>query len=240
MSPAATPRRIRPPAPGGLFTESFGALELARLTWYLPQLLTLRPTTRQRVLVMPGFGAGDESTLLLRAYLNALGHRAEGWNLGRNSGDVPALLDASVRKVAELQRQTGEPVSLVGWSLGGYIAREVARELPGLVTRVITLGSPVVGGPKYTAVAGVFGARGESLDAIEAMVDARYAVPLRVPVTAIFSKRDRVVAWQACIDDRSPEVEHVEVRTTHIGLGFAPEVYRIVADRLARSATKAA
>ena len=96
------------------------------------------------------------------------------------------------------------------------------------------MGTPIVGGPKYTRVGEGYRRRGVDLDAIEAQVRARYAVPLRVPVTAIYSRGDGIVAWRACIDHFSPDVEHVEVGTTHLGLGFSADVYRVIAERLAR------
>jgi pimeloyl-ACP methyl ester carboxylesterase len=235
-----TPQSRRRAAPAWLLAEGLGTLELGRLVLHWPRLLTRPRGQGRRVLVFPGFGAGDESTLVLRSYLNALGYRAAGWGLGRNDGNVPTLLAAARSRVVRESERAGEPVLLVGWSLGGYLAREVARERPQQVARVITLGSPVVGGPKYTALASWFAGGADELDRIEAAVAARYRVPLRVPVTAIYSRRDRIVAWQACIDYHSPRVEHVEVDTTHIGLGFAPEVYELVADRLPRSGTSVA
>ena len=103
------------------------------------------------------------------------------------------------------------------------------------MTRVITLGSPVVGGPKYTASHRYYLRQGYDLDEIEATVAARDKVPLNVPVTAIYSKRDGVVTWQACIDRVNPGTEHVEVGTSHLGLGLSPDVYSIIARRLAES-----
>jgi pimeloyl-ACP methyl ester carboxylesterase len=124
-------------------------------------------------------------------------------------------------------------VRLIGWSLGGYLAREAARERPREIERVVTLGSPVVGGPKYTVVGHYYARQGYDLDEIEAAVAQRDRTPLKVPVTAVYSRADGVVAWRACIDSANECVEHVEVATTHLGLGFSPEVYRIVAERLA-------
>ncbi len=128
----------------------------------------------------------------------------------------------------------GRPISLVGWSLGGYLAREIARDLPSRVERVVSFGSPVIGGPKYTTAGRVYERRGIDVDQIERTVEERKRVPLRVPVTAIYSRRDGVVAWQACIDNENNDlIEHIEVEATHLGLGFNPEVFRIVARRLA-------
>jgi hypothetical protein len=98
---------------------------------------------------------------------------------------------------------------------------------------VITLGTPVIGGPKYTVVARRFHRRGIDIEAIAAEVEMRNRIAFTTPVLALYSRRDAVVAWQACIDANAQNVEHIEVRTTHIGFGFSPEVYKIIAQRLA-------
>jgi pimeloyl-ACP methyl ester carboxylesterase len=131
--------------------------------------------------------------------------------------------------VEEAVGQAGEKIVLVGWSLGGYLAREFAREHPALVRRVVTLGSPVIGGPRYTATARKYAAQGHDLEELERAVASRYATPLSVPVTALYSKRDGIVAWRACIDRWSPEVTHVEVDETHLGLVLSPRTLQIVA-----------
>lgn len=225
---------ITPPATTALTNELWGILELPRLLLRLPHLAVQPRGGGEPVLVLPGYGAGDGSTAVLRGYLSLLGWNAIGWNLGRNHGDVPALLPQVVACVERAAEAHGQPVRLVGWSLGGYLAREAARERPALVTRVVTLGSPVVGGPKYTAVAPAYRRLGIDLDAIETEIDARNRTPLPVQITAVYSRHDGIVAWEACIDHWSEAVEHVEVTTTHLGLGFAPEVLAIVAERLAR------
>ena len=224
-------RELTAPAPSALLNEWLTPLQLSFALPQLPALATAPRGSGEPVLVWPGFGAGNASTVILRRFLRYLGHDPRGWPLGRNNGDVLAMLGALGN---ELERVAASgPVNLVGWSLGGYLAREVARDYPHLVKRVITLGSPVVGGPKYTAVASFFNSQPGALDDIERAVDERYQIPLQVPVTAIYSKVDGVVAWQACIDQLSPDVEHVEVTSSHVGLGFAPQALRVVADRLA-------
>ena len=224
---------IQAPSPKGLLGEVRGLVELPRLLIRLPDLARQPRGNGQRVLVLPGYGADDASTALLRAYLRFLRYRPLGWGFGRNRGQVPELLPRVTKRVEELAREEGAPIRLIGWSLGGYLAREAARELPHAVRQVITLGSPVVGGPKYTTVAGAYRRRGIDVDAIEAEVAARNRRPLDTRVTAIYSRSDGVVAWQACIDRHGSNVEHVEVETTHLGLGLSPDVFEIIATRLA-------
>lgn len=225
---------LEAPGPASLLGEARSLLELPRLLLRAPELLRQPRGRGGRVLVLPGYGAGDASTGVLRAYLAWLGHRPHGWGLGSRREDVPQLLPRVVARLESLARAEGGPIALIGWSRGGVLAREAARERPAAARRVITLGTPVIGGPKYTAVAVAYRRRGIDLDAIEAQVAARNREPLPVPVTAIYSRSDGVVAWRACIDPVEDRTEHVEVDTTHVGLGFSPEVFAIIAQRLAR------
>jgi len=224
-----------PPPRLALLLEPAGLLEPIRLAARSRQLSGLPRGDGAPVMVLPGFGTGDAATWALRRFLAYLGYDVQGWGLGRNHGRVPELLLQVIAALEDLAARHGRPVHLVGWSLGGYIAREAARDRPDLVTLVITLGSPVVGGPKYTASHRYYVRQGYDLDEIEAAVAARDNIPLSVPVTAIYSKRDGVVTWQACIDRINPGTEHVEVGASHLGLGLSPDVYSIVARRLART-----
>jgi pimeloyl-ACP methyl ester carboxylesterase len=215
-----------------------GVTVLPRLLLALPRLSQFARGHREPVLLLPGFGAGDASNAVLNAMLRYLGYRVYGWGMGVNRGDVEDLLPKIERLVRRIRDDDGQKVRLVGWSLGGYLAREVARDAPEAVDRVITLGSPVVGGPKYTRVGAAYRAAGYDVDEIARKVEARYETPIRVPVTAVYCKADGIVDWRACIDHRTPGVEHVEVRATHFSLGFDPKVLEIVADRLAARPAK--
>jgi len=209
-------------------------LEYAALRLALPWLRRSAPRgTGQPVLVVPGFATDDRWTSTLCAFLRDIGYRAHGWGLGRNHGNVGKLIPHVIERVAELSTAHGTPIGLVGWSLGGYLAREVARERTDLVDRVVTLGAPVIGGPKYTASARYYRRKGYDVDAIEQHVEERDAKPIETPVVALYSRSDGVVAWRACIDDKSPRVEHHEVFSSHLGLIFSPVVYRRVAALLA-------
>lgn len=224
---------LQPPHLSGMIREARVLLELPRLLFRFPVLARQPRGSGQPVLVLPGYGAGDFSTAFLQGYLRFLGYRVRGWGKGRTSGEVKNLMPRVLKRLMSLARKSGQEVTLVGWSLGGYLAREAARERPDLVRRVITLGTPVVGGPKYTIVARHFHRRGVDMDAMEAEIELRNQTSLRMPVTAIYSRTDAVVAWRACIDRNGSNVEHVEVRSTHLGFGFSAEVYKIIAQRLA-------
>ncbi len=222
------------PEPSSLAALKELRLPLDALRW-APTWATMKAhkaKTPRTVILLPGFGASPTSMRPMEAYLRKCGHRVQDWGLGRNTGAAKAFrlkLEAIVKKAKAAHRQ---PVVLVGWSLGGFIAREYAREHPEDVRQVITLGSPVIGGPRYTATAGRYRKQGHDLDQLEQNVKDRYKTPLTTPVTAIYSKRDGVVAWEACIDRWSPNVKHVEVSETHVGLGFAPGVMRMIADSI--------
>ena len=220
------------PSRWALLNESRFFWDVASSMARLPLLATLPRGDGDPVLVLPGFAASDASTLPLRTFLRVLGHDAHGWNLGTNRGDVAALLPRVIAQVERRSVATGKRVRLVGWSLGGVLAREAARDRPELVERVVTMGSPIVG-PRYTAVGRAYAMRGYDFDAIEAAIAERERTPLRVPITAIYSKYDGIVAWQGCIDRHNEHVEHLEVSSSHTALGVHADVYALVARRLA-------
>ncbi len=219
------------PDPRTVLGEATWPLEWARLG-RRGRVLAGQPRGHDEpVRVLPGLSASDASTAALRRYLRRLGYDARGWELGRNTGDVPRLAAAELAIVADDAARRGQRVHLVGWSLGGVIAREIARERPDLVAQVITFGSPVVGGPRHTSLARMFPP--EQVQEIERRIAERNATPITVPITAIHSRRDGVVGWQACVDSDSPQADNLEVRSTHLGMGIDPDVWRIVAQRLA-------
>lgn len=167
----------------------------------------------------------------IRRYLRWLGHDARTWGLGTNMGDPQRDAELMAASVSRLAEEAGRPVALVGWSLGGVIAREVARRDPHVVSQVITYGTPVVGGPNHTVAARTY--EPAERDRVERLIEeVNAADPIRVPVTTIFTRRDGVVSWPACIDRTTPGVRHVEVRSTHIGLGIDPDVWWVVAGAL--------
>src|SRR5262245_8835188 len=171
-------------------------------------LLAMSPRgDRHPVLVLPGLGGDDTSTMPLRWFLSRLGYRTFGWSLGVNTGPTQRVVDGIGRLVDEVVDTHQQRISVVGWSLGGIFAREVAWRVPDDVRQVVTLGSPLLGSP-----------------------DA----PARVPVTSVYSRSDAIVHWQLSLLPPAPRRESVEVRGSHLGLGHNPPVLVVVADRLAQ------
>jgi pimeloyl-ACP methyl ester carboxylesterase len=225
-------RELRPPSRALALREGLTAFEPARLFLHGPRL-ALQPRGKgDPVVVLPGFGAGDLSTVPLRGYLRSLGHDVHGWGLGQNDGDVQRFVELLTVRVQRLAERHDRKVSLVGWSLGGVVAREVARDHPELVRQVITFGTPVIGGPRYTRAGAAYLQQGFDIDAVEAIIAERERTPITVPITAIYTKGDGVVAWRACLDHLNPQVEHIEVDTTHLGLGIHHRVFIELARRL--------
>jgi pimeloyl-ACP methyl ester carboxylesterase len=187
----------------------------------------------QPVLVIPGFLTGDISTVAIRGFLRSLGYRAYRWGHGRNTGHTARQVPKVIHRLQEIEARHSAPVKLIGWSHGGVLAREAAREAPRLVERIITLGTPVVGGPKYTMAAKWYRDKGVALDELEEIVAQRNQIPLAMKVVAIYSRKDEVVAWRACLDPNPKnQVEHIEVDAGHAELGFSAPVLKLVADKL--------
>lgn len=197
----ARPDRLHP----SFSDEARTAIQPFRLMIKSPTLLR-RSRRRAVVVVLPGLGGNDLSTAPLRWYLQRIGHDVDGWGLGLHRPQVTVTLGRFVESLERRVEAAGKPIVLVGWSLGGVVAREAARDRPDLVEQVITFGSPI------NAV--------------------RRRRPIRVPVTTIYSRRDGVVDWRQAIDTDNPSATNIEVDSSHLGLGIDPDVWRLVADAI--------
>jgi len=239
MATAAAPAGIPRPSALLLLTELPRALvELGALPLALPILAAAPRGDGHPVLVLPGFIANDVSTSVLRRYLKRLGYNAHAWELGRNLGPRSVGPDGEklIARLHAIHQATGCKISLVGWSLGGVMARLLAHRAPDAVRQVITLGAPFAGSPKATNVWRLYQLlTGHRLDdaGTRALWD-EIAAPPPVPTTAIYSREDGIVAWQACRESDGGAAENIEVRGSHIGLAINPAVLYAVADRLAQ------
>jgi pimeloyl-ACP methyl ester carboxylesterase len=234
MSVAA--QALRPPSRTLMFLEGRAIHEFGAFIGALP-LLSLAPTgDGHPVLVLPGLVASDSSTRPLRSFLKNRGYAVSGWRQGRNLGLREGVRDAMVDLVHELSDDHGRKVSLVGWSLGGLYARQLAKMMPERVRSVITLGSPFAGDPKATNAWRVYElASGRRADEEDPRFGGSLADPPPVPTTAIFSRTDGICAWQGCKEKPSAKSESIEVESSHCGMGHHPAVVYAVADRLAQA-----
>jgi len=228
-------RPARPPAGLFLTEPARGLGGLAAVPLAAPWLAAAPRGDGHGVLVLPGLLGSDLSTALLRRFLRLLGYEVRGWDLGRNLGPTDAVLDGVPRALAGLAERTGGPVSVVGWSLGGIYGRELARQRPGQIRGVITLGSPfALTDPRQSRAEGAYRRRSH-LHAGSWRVPTReqLARPIGVPSTAVYSRWDGIVSWQACVEPETEVHENVEVRCGHLGFGTDPATLWLIADRLA-------
>ena len=221
-----------PPDRRRLLGEFATVVQPARLFARGPQLARAPRGDGRRTILIPGWKAPEASMAPIRGYLRRVGHDARGWGLGTNDGEVEEIRDRMIALVPDVVERTGRPVNLVGWSLGGLIAREIARNLPDQVHRVVTYGSPVLGGPTHTVGAASAG-DDECRRITELQEELDATNPIRVPITAMFTRADGAVDWRACIDRSSLDVTMLEVGSTHVGLGLDPDVWLATARALA-------
>jgi pimeloyl-ACP methyl ester carboxylesterase len=144
-------------------------------------------------------------------------------------------IDDLERRVRSIHKDTGRRLTLVGWSLGGVLAREIAKRIPDAVRQVITLGSPISADVAASNVSWLYEKVAGPIAAAEEIEHYRRELqrpPSKVPSTAIFSKTDGIVHWTGCIEPKSPLTDNIEVYASHCGLGFNPFVFYAIADRL--------
>lgn len=210
--------------------ELASLLQVPRLAMRSPSLLSLA-RGNETVMVFPGWSTPDLFMLPIRSGLRTLGHTTVGWGFGFNTGEVEGMLPSIANAVHHRVAQAGKPIALIGWSLGGVLARETARDHPELVSQVITLATPVFGGPKYTRGARAY--TNEYVDYLDQLVAERNEIPIERPITAIYSRADAIVDWRACIDTFSPDVDNIELRSPHVGITIDPDAWEIIANKLA-------
>jgi triacylglycerol lipase len=228
-----------------LWRETTAGGELARLRMSpVYRGVDVPPGDGGPVMLIPGLLAGDVSLRRLAGWLERVGHRAHHAGIRVNADCAERAATAIERRVAELAEASGRPVALVGQSRGGMLARAVAYRNPELVSRLITLGTPhteqlaahtavlgsvlVLGLAGTAGVPGIFGwscLRGDCCARLRHDVDQ----PVEVPFTSIYSRRDGIVDWHACLAEGA---EHVEVRASHIGMAINHEVYAAIGTTL--------
>jgi pimeloyl-ACP methyl ester carboxylesterase len=224
---------LAPPSLVYLALEGRAWLELATLVPALPALASAPRGDGHPVLVLPGYLADDNSTRALRWFLRDRGYYAHAWRLGRNIGPTDDVVAGLVARLRALHSRHDRRVSLIGWSLGGIYARELARAHPDHVRQVITLASPfrdpLASNVARLARLGLGPRPREPRLPIEHL-----RAPIPVPTTAFYSETDGIVAWQSCLVEPGPRAENLAVRTSHCGMGHHPTVLLAIADRLSQ------
>lgn len=225
-----------PPSPLLLALEVRAAFEFCSVLPSWPALMSAPVGDGHPVMVLPGLSTSDASTLPMRGYLQNLGYKMSGWNQSYNFGMRAGVLERAKQHVMEECEAYGEKVSLIGWSLGGIMAREIAKDLPDHVRGVITMGSPFAGTRSSTNAYRVYEITSErSVHTDMEEYDLPSAPPM--PTTSIFSRTDGIVSWRSSVQEpckNNPNTENVEVLASHLGLPLSPLVWWAVADRLAQ------
>lgn len=228
----------RPPSLFWTLTEGRAVYELGAFYLLRKALKQLPKGDGHPVLVLPGFLAGDRSTGPMRRLLDDLGYESHAWGLGQNLRFNAAREEEMNDLLCRIHERSGRKVSIVGWSLGGVFARELAKRYPDKVRGVISLGSPISPDRSHTNARKLF----EAINGDEGSPeqDDRYAklgeAP-PVPTTSIFTKTDGIVAWQGSVQtpDERDDTENIMVPASHVGLGVNPVVMVAIADRLAQA-----
>lgn len=184
------------------------------------------------VLVFPGLAANDWSTLLLRQALSQLGYTPYGWAQGFNAGPRHGVMAGCLERLDEIAEHHNEPLTLIGWSLGGIYARELAKLRTPQVRQVITLGSPFRGSPEKTRAYLLF--RLLSGHRVHQQLKFRIAEAPPVPVSSIYSRSDGIVPWPLSLEPKAKLRENIAVPASHFGIGANPLALWAIADRLAQ------
>jgi dienelactone hydrolase len=233
---AAPTERLRAPGLGLLLAEARAIFEFNFSLLLSPLLMTAPRGDGHPVLTLPGFLASDLSMAPMRRYLRELGYDSHAWEMGRNIGGVSRMRAALRDRLAEVHAATGRKVSIVGWSLGGVYARDLALRAPDMVRSVVTLGSPFANDIRATNATRLYEAL--SGEGVEDDPELRKAIAgdLPVPVTSIYSRTDGIVNWHTCLLRPSDTAENIEVHlASHVGLGVNPAALWAVADRLSQA-----
>lgn len=235
-----------PPLPKPMFALT--ALEPARAAIEFPVSVGLDAVLPRRrlgrgrpVLVLPGFYASDSLTGRLRSHLRQLDYRVHGWGLGANHGLTVDVVEGLPARLDAVHDRYDQPVSVIGWSFGGLLARWLGHIRTEKIDRVITLGSPWRPEGEVTRTTALFerAARkhGLSPDARRIVDELRQPMPL--PCTAIYSKTDGIVNWRSCALDPAHNHENIAVTSSHVGLVSNPLALAVVSDRLAQDVSAA-
>lgn len=222
--------------------ESRAPLERVAMALASPFRRLLPKGDGHHVIVLPGFTADDRSTRPLRELLDNIGYQSHGWSLGANLGPTETILAGTIALLERVHAQSQQDglgtVSIVGWSLGGLYARELARAAPDQIRQAITLGSPIQMAEEDSSSAqGLWDSLSHLHDpSFMRRPRAVHRPLLKVPATSIYSRTDGVVHWHMSLIRETSHSENIRVYGSHCGLGFNNSAIFAIADRLAQPA----
>ena len=186
---------------------------------------------RQIVILLPGFGTHPFRMRYMAQQLERAGHKAKRWGMGFNLGPSAELFDKLSARVLAVRERYGQPVVMIGWSLGGLYAREIAKRHPDAVAKVITMGSPFSGSPYDNNVWRIYHlVTGHAVD--EPPVEADLPVKPPVETIALWSPRDGIVSPRASCGRPGERDRAIALRCTHVGFPSSPECIRAVLKEL--------
>ena len=215
--------------------EPFRAIgERIRVIPFLRKFQCTQKGDGHPVIVIPGFMGNDSSVKLLSGFLNKHGYQSQTWGLGMNFGNLKDVEELS-RRIEKLFQAKGEKISLIGWSLGGVYARQIAKRHPEKIRQVITMCSPFLGADHPNNAAWLFSLvhGGTKITDLDPNWLADLPSPAPVPTTALYSKTDGVVPWQTCMESVEDAIhQNIEIKGSHIGVIYNKNVLPILIDRL--------
>lgn len=193
------------------------------------------------VIIFPGLASSGAAVAPLRQFCESLGYTALDWGRGYNTGprgNLSQWMANLADHTATLLKQHAAPATLIGWSLGGFYAREVGKLLAPQVRQVITLGTPFNAVADHTHVGWLFRLLSNTaagMNLADPTLNRQLRTPPPVPTTSIYSRSDGIVAWETCRHAApADKVEDIEIPGSHIGMGWNTTAFKVVADRLAQ------
>lgn len=175
------------------------------------------------VMLLPGFGSHPKRMKPMADALAAAGHHVHQWGLGLNLGPNERNFSYLMRRVSIIARENWHPVALVGWSLGGLFAREIARREPHLVAKVITMGTPFSGDPRANNAWKAYQVvTGHSVD--RPPIDCDFSIKPPVPTVALWSPRDGIIQPRAAAGWPHERDRAVAIRCSHLDFASSPKV----------------
>jgi pimeloyl-ACP methyl ester carboxylesterase len=195
-----------------------------------------------KILLIPGFWTGDQSLYPLAWGLRAAGHRVFFAGIWLNNGCPRATVESLGQALAALYQSDHQPLVIIGHSLGGIYARELARRNPAMVERIVLMGSAIKDplastnpyvNARYEVTRPAHHDGGGCADSLADLCGTHYLQPPGVPETIIYSRRDEVVAWTSCLES-GPNVESFEANSSHCLMPYNGQAVRIILQRLER------